>query len=59
MDWFLYDNGLRHERVKTYTLLFKMRQQNNYRKSVTYISLSDMMNLQKQPPEVFCKKRYS
>ena len=45
MDWFLYDNGLRHERVKTYTLLFKMRQQNNYRNSVTYISLSDMMNL--------------
>ena len=22
MDWFLYDNGLRHERVNYYVLLF-------------------------------------
>ena len=23
MDWFIYDNGLRHERVKLYTVIVK------------------------------------
>ena len=30
MDWFLYDNGLRHERVKQAQILFKKLQNINY-----------------------------
>ena len=26
MDWFLYDNGLRHERVKTSITFYQMKQ---------------------------------
>ena len=29
MDWFLYDNGLRHERVKLYFLVLSFTRQNS------------------------------
>ena len=45
MDWFLYDIGLRHERVKRPSLYSQRRSIDDFVK----------WQLQKQSPEVFCK----